>query len=212
MLKDKYVRRLLRRYGTARSPGYQSLLRTAPRQYMRSRRGVRIVSSRRNIPRLPWQLSFILVNSNNRVPRSRKRLALSTRIPTFFLTQENSDRKDRGSCQRTPNSAACLADGKGSTTNSRRARRWRSSTSSWTFTRSSMSCRAVRSSSTSRPSTGEHFLFLHFFFYFYASSRLKDINNGRSEPISPQRCVKVLQGRGLLLQIGIKRIKDYYNG
>lgn len=195
-------------YGTACSPGYQSLLRTAPRQYMRSRRGVRIVSLRRNIPRLPWQFSFILENSNNRVLRSRKRLVLLTRIPSFFFTQENSDRKDRGSCQRMPNSAACLADGRGSTTNLRRARRWRSSTSSWTFTRSSMSCRAARSSSTSRPSTGEHFLFLHFFFYFYASSRLKDINNGQIGANIATATRLILQGFGLLLQNDVKRIKE----
>lgn len=159
----------------------------------------------------PWQPSFTLVNLNNRVSRSRKRLALLTRIPSFFFTQEKilSDRKDQGSCQRTPNSAACLAEGRGSTTNLRRARRWRSSTSSWTFTRSSMSCRAERSSSMSRPSTGEHFLFLHFFFYFYASSRLKDINNGRSESISPQRRVEFFKAvyyskMELLLQKGLK--------
>lgn len=157
-------------------PAYQSLLRSTPRQYMRFRRGVRLSLYGEDIS----CLSLSLTNYDNRV-----QLYFYVRnISRFFnadsfVVQENSDRKDQGSCQRTPSSAACSTDGRGSTTNSRRARRWRSSTSSWTFTRNSMSCRAVRSSSTSRPSTGEHFLFLHFFFYVRRHT-LKDINNGRS--------------------------------
>lgn len=62
-------------------PGYQSLLRSAPRQYMRSRRGVRIVFSRRSIPLdSPNSSRSLALTCDNRVPRiSRKHLALSTR-------------------------------------------------------------------------------------------------------------------------------------
>lgn len=63
-------------------------------------------------------------------------------------------------CRQTRSWVICLAGGRGSTTSSRKGKRWKSSTNSWMFTPSSTNCPVARSSSTSRPSTGKDFPFL----------------------------------------------------
>lgn len=96
-------------------------------------------------------------------------------LPTFIfradtpVTDHNRSEKSTGvclktiaKCQRTRSSVICLAGDKGSTTSWKKAKRWKSSTNSWTFTRSSTSCLAARSSSTNKLSTGEVFTFFSF--------------------------------------------------
>lgn len=121
-------------------------------------------------PANPRRLTRVNIALHNRASLSQARHSsekLAIR-DIFVVVGAPSEKEDRlgwstrstwtctaGSCPRTPNSATYSTDDRGSTMNSRRARRWRSSTSSLTFTPSSTSCRVGRSSSTNRPSTGE---------------------------------------------------------
>lgn len=126
-----------RLYGTACSPGsLQSLLRSArPAQRRVSTCGLAAACGLFLHGGVflvyPDNLSITLVNLF-RVPRSRKHLRLRKKRFRAFNTHEFPRppslrriqiERIEGSCQRTPNSAACSADGRGSTTSSRRARR-----------------------------------------------------------------------------------------
>lgn len=82
-------------------PGYQSLLRSAPRQYMRSRCAVRIVFARRSVPRLPLTVDSRLT--------SRQPLALPPRR-SLLRTGELGGSEDHASGRRTQQPAQQTAE------------------------------------------------------------------------------------------------------